>query len=154
MGLYQLIYQSHSLVPFEERELTALLLRLRVYNRERQVTGVLLFTPDGRFLQVLEGDQDAVRALYYQRIVHDPRHHDCRVIGEGPCLQRSFAGWPMGFREAQAQDLRTLLGHVAPDTPALGVPRPPTRPEFMELLRAFLDHCPAGAHQEHPWQFR
>ncbi|WP_310396228.1 BLUF domain-containing protein [Hymenobacter sp.] len=126
MGLYHLIYQSQSLVPFSRPELLALLRQCWTYNRLHHVTGVLLYTPDGRFLQVLEGEESVVTHLYYDRIVADPRHHQGEVLGEGPCQQRSFARWTMGFRTAQAHDLRELLAD-----------RPSTRPELLEMLLEF-----------------
>ncbi|MBF9237369.1 BLUF domain-containing protein [Hymenobacter sp. BT683] len=138
MGLYQLIYQSQALVPFEQPELLALLHQARDFNRVHHITGVLLYTPDGRFMQVLEGEQSVVRDLYFNRIVADPRHYNCRVIADGPCLQRSFADWTMGFRIATAVDLRNLLCNVPPDVPGLLVPRPHTRPELLELLQEFV----------------
>ena len=151
MGLYQLIYQSLSLVPFQEAELDALLARSRAYNRSRHITGILLHTADGRFFQALEGDEQAVRHLYYSRIVADPRHCDCRVVNEGPCLRRSFSDWTMGFRMARAQDLRTLLSHVPSDVPGLLIPRPHTRPELMALLLQFVVACETEPALEHPW---
>ena len=63
MGLYQLIYQSQSLVPFEKEEIVTLLARCRAYNTTHNITGLLLYTLDGRFLQVLEGEESIVRSL-------------------------------------------------------------------------------------------
>ncbi|MGY3087583.1 hypothetical protein ACVWYF_000609 [Hymenobacter sp. UYAg731] len=101
MSLYQLIYQSQSLVPFETPELVALLTQCRANNLRDGITGLLLYTPDGRFLQVLEGSPEAVRRLYHQYIAVDPRHFSCRVLSEGYCPHRAFADWRMGFRVAQ-----------------------------------------------------
>ena len=138
MELYQLVYQSQSLVPFETPELTALLHQSRVYNDCHGITGILLFTPDGRFMQVLEGDRDAVRHLYFDRVAADPRHYHLQVISEGPCERRSFADWTMAFHMAQARDLRQLLSSVPPDNPALLILRPRTRPELLALLLDFV----------------
>ena len=138
MGLYQLVYQSQSLVPFETPDLLALLRQARSYNQRHDITGLLLYTPDGRFLQVLEGEQAAVQHLYYDQIVADPRHWQCQVVGEGPCRYRSFTDWSMGFRLAHPQDLRIWLGYVSPDSPALFMPRPHTRPELLALLCEFV----------------
>ena len=151
MGLYQLIYQSVSLVPFEPAQLTAMLSWSRAFNSERRVSGLLLHTVDGRFLQVLEGDREDVRHLYFDRIRPDPRHHQCRVFSEGPCPHRAFPRWQMGFRMAQAQDLRLLLSSVPSDIPGLLVPRPHTRTEIMALLMEFLQRGEVDAAQEHPW---
>ncbi|HEX8504306.1 MAG TPA: BLUF domain-containing protein [Hymenobacter sp.] len=151
MSLYQLVYQSLSLVPFETPELVELLHQSCAYNHRHHITGLLLYTPDGRFLQVLEGAREEVRNLYYHRIVPDPRHYNCTVFSEGPCQERTFQNWSMGFRVAQAPDMRTLLGYVPPDSPGLLVPRPHTRPELMALLRDFVNQCETEAALEHPW---
>ena len=138
MSTYQLLYQSYSLVPFEPRELDELLTRARVRNRQRGLNSVLLYTPDGRFLQLIEGPRDAVRALYYQHLVADPRQHQCQVLSEGPSETASFDGRPMDFFPAQAPDLRQLLAPVPVPGTALLVPRPHTRPEMIELLLEFM----------------
>lgn len=152
MGLYQLIYQSQSLVPFDTPELAALLTQCRASNARADITGLLLYTPDGRFLQVLEGEHAAVRQLYYQRIVADPRHFSCRLLSAGECQYRAFAAWRMGFRVAQPTHLRTLLGYIPPDSPALLVPRPHTRPELLALLRDFVVQCQTEPWLEQPYE--
>ena len=138
MELYQLIYQSQSLVPFEPLQLSAMLDRSRAYNKRHSITGILLYTPDGRFLQVLEGPRQAVRHLYSNLIITDPRHYNCQVISEGPSLSRSFTGLTMAFQAAQPRDLRKILSPVPPDNPALLIPRPRTRPELLALLLDFV----------------
>ncbi|WP_460502520.1 BLUF domain-containing protein, partial [Hymenobacter agri] len=112
MSTYQLLYQSYSLIPFETHELDALLASARARNQRRGLSSILLYTPDGRFLQLLEGPREAVRELYYQHLVHDPRHYHCQVLSEGPSDTPSFAGCAMDFFPAQAQDLRRLLAPV------------------------------------------
>ena len=151
MGTYQLIYQSQSLVPFEHEEIVALLAKCRAFNATHDITGLLLYTPDGRFLQVLEGEESAVRCLYLNRISGDPRHFNSRIYSEGPALKRSFPNWPLGFREASANVLRTLLSNVPPDRPGLLVPRPHTRPELMKLLKDFIAHNEVPADLPDPW---
>jgi Sensors of blue-light using FAD len=137
MSTYQLLYQSYSLIPFESEELDAVLASARVRNQHQGLNSILLYTPDGRFLQVLEGPREAVRELYYQHLVSDPRHYNCQVLTEGPSQVASFEGHPMDFFLAQAQDLRRLLAPVPVPGAALLVPRPHTLPEFVELLVAF-----------------
>lgn len=138
MSLYHLVYKSQALVPFETVELTALLEQSRAHNHAAHLTGLLLHTPEGQFFQILEGEDADVRQLYYQRILSDPRHHQCRVLGEGNCAERSFADWNMGFRVAQAGDLDTLLQTGSLNAPTPLGPRPTIRPELMKLLLEFV----------------
>ena len=139
MSLYHLVYESQALVPFETAELTALLKQSRVHNRQAHITGLLLHTPEGRFLQILEGEDADVRQLYYQHILSDPRHYQCLVLGEGNCAKRSFADWSMGSRVAQAADLHALLQTSSLNAPTRLGPRPTIRPELLELLLNFVE---------------
>ncbi len=141
MDLYQLIYQSQALGDFGSPELAALLRRGRAHNQAHHISGVLLHTTDGRFLQVLEGPQTAVRHLYYHVILSDTRHFHCQVLGEGPCARRSFAGWAMGCRLARPADLRALLGEAPADSLGL-THRPYPRPQLLELLEDFVAQNP------------
>lgn len=138
MSFHQLIYQSQSLVPFTPLDLECLLLKARAFNQQSDITGLLLYTPDGRFLQVLEGKREAVRNLYFQHIALDPRHHNCLVLGEGSSESRTFSDWSMAFRPALAQDLRRLLAPVRARNAALLVPRPHTLTELLALLFEFM----------------
>ena len=138
MSLYHLVYQSQALVPFPDAALSALLHQSRAHNRQVHVTGLLLHSPDGRFLQILEGEDADVRQLYYQLILSDPRHHQCRVLGEGNCAERSFADWSMGFRVAQEAELHALLANGALNAPTRHGPKPTIRPELLVLLLGFV----------------
>ena len=138
MGLYHLIYQSQALVLFTDPELAELLHQSRTHNRQIHVTGLLLHSPDGRFLQILEGEDADVRQLYYQHILSDPRHYQCQVLGEGSCSARSFADWNMGFRLAQEEELHALLQNGSLNAPIRYGPKPTIRPELMELLLEFV----------------
>ena len=139
MSLYHLVYESQASVPFADAELTALLHQSRAHNRQVHITGLLLHAPDGRFLQILEGEDADVRQLYYQHISSDPRHHQCRVLGEGSCAERSFADWNMGFRVAQAADLHALLQTSSLNAPTRHGPKPTIRPELLEQLLNFIE---------------
>lgn len=120
----------------------------RAHNQEHDITGVLRHTPEGRFLQVLEGPRTAVRHLYYHAILFDMRHHHCQVLDEGAWPKRSFATWTMGFRHAQPHNLRTLLGEAAPNDLGL-LPRPYSRPQLLGLVLDFMknNRIPTGQEQ-------
>ena len=147
MERYHLIYQSQAMIPFGRPELLALQRQAQVCNQVHGISGVLLHTADGRFLQLLEGPKAAVWSLYYRRIVLDPRHRDCHVLAEGPCLQLLFTNWAMALRSAEPADVRALLGKVPAINQAVGVPRARTGPELATALRTFTARGPAGYHR-------
>lgn len=78
-------------------------------NATAGLSGLLLF--DGRrFLQVLEGAEEAV-AETYARIGRDPRHHAVVVLADKQVAAPSFGGWAMLCRDVTRpeQDLGALL---------------------------------------------
>ena len=91
----QLLYVSHVTRPLAPAALNDLLVGARANNALLGITGLLLHI-DGGFLQMLEGEERAVRELY-TRIAADPRHSDPRIMldREIPC--RVFADWSMGY---------------------------------------------------------
>lgn len=87
-----------------DQELTDLLEQARADNTISQVTGMLLYRA-GKFLQVLEGDEAVVEALY-KKIEPDSRHYDLQVLLTGQRAKRQFPDWSMGFA-----NLSGLAGH-------------------------------------------
>ena len=85
----------------------------------------------------IEQDADA-RQLYYQLILSDPQHHQCRVLSEGSCAERSFADWSMGFRIAQEKALHALLENDSLNAPTRHGPKLTIRPEMLKLLLEFV----------------
>jgi hypothetical protein len=106
--MIHLVYVSSAVKPFTDPELKELLARSRAKNHALGLTGMLLYK-DGNFLQLLEGEADAVRALYAV-IAQDPRHRDCTIIAEEPVSGRQFREWSMGFRNLSDPTLRELPG--------------------------------------------
>lgn len=94
---YSLLYVSSARQPFEPSELSLLLQRAVERNTQVGITGMLLYK-DGNFMQLLEGDEQAVNELY-QRIAADPRHRGAITLLKGEVPERSFADWSMGFRD-------------------------------------------------------
>lgn len=91
-----LVYTSTASQPFRETALEHLLEECRRLNDARDVTGMLLHR-SGRFIQVLEGEPEVVRDLV-ERIRHDSRHHDMRILLEKAIDHRRFPEWTMGYR--------------------------------------------------------
>jgi hypothetical protein len=54
----------------------------------------------GRFMQVIEGDEEAV-AQCLARIERDTRHHSMHIVHQGPLEARRFGEWTM--RQISAQ---------------------------------------------------
>jgi hypothetical protein len=106
--LYHLCYASTQTHPFTGKELAALLENARETNARHRITGLLLHREDS-FLQVLEGDEADVRAIY-NRISEDPRHRNLNVLFAEPIDAREFADWRMAFLELDGVDVAELPG--------------------------------------------
>jgi hypothetical protein len=144
MSLYHLIYESRAVRPFSEPDLRELLRTSRYCNAQRSLTGLLVYSAEGRFLQVLEGAQTEVLAIY-QRISQDSRHEDCTVLLSGPLAQRRFGEWRMGFRSTRHQtDLPALLGHVDTSSPEFLLPLlPKLSTSLLDRLFDYVHYTPA-----------
>ena len=95
MVLYQVVYISAATVPFSDDDLAALLANARANNEKAGISGMLLYH-DGSFIQVLEGEQAAVEAVY-SRIEGDSRHSSATILLRGEVEERTFDAWSMGF---------------------------------------------------------
>jgi hypothetical protein len=142
-SIYQVLYHSCAPQPPSEADLQALLAQAEDYNARHQITGLLLYSA-GRYVQVLEGAQADVQALY-ARIRRDPRHEQVVTVSEGPGPQRHFAGWSMGFGHVAAPEVDQVLD-------AVQAPQPPTRlrvddARLRTLLQAFAGPSLTGSHQ-------
>lgn len=107
--MLSLVYASTATQPFTDDDLTALLAVCRENNARAQLTGMLVHR-DGRFLQVLEGPEAAVRELMVT-LAADPRHAGIRVMFEEPIRERQFAAWTMGFERADTGSAADLHGY-------------------------------------------
>ena len=93
--VFQLIYSSSATQDFWPDDLFALVEKSRSKNSARGITGMLLFH-EGKFLQLLEGPEPAVRDCF-ALIRRDPRHESVTVLMEGVSKERDFPEWTMGF---------------------------------------------------------
>jgi hypothetical protein len=137
MSLHYLLYESHATRRFTEPDLWALLKEARHFNSTQGLTGLLLYTTDGRFVQVLEGEADSLAKLY-ERISQDPRHERVRLLAHEPLSARRFGDWHMGFRRLSAAALDEVLGHVDTHNAAFLLPLLPVLSNA--LLDKLLDH--------------
>lgn len=107
--MFYLVYVSSAVRPFSRSDLEDLLATSRENNARAGITGMLLYK-DGNFMQVLEGEEGAVRALY-DKIGKDPRHRGEITLREGFAQGRQFPGWTMGFRDLQSREVRDIPGY-------------------------------------------
>lgn len=99
--LIQMIYLSNS-THFDsdtDEKLQSLLKTARRNNNRLGVTGMLLYH-NGSFLQVLEGQESVVDALY-ERIKQDDRHRACMIVARLKVPEREFGNWSMGFQKPE-----------------------------------------------------
>jgi Sensors of blue-light using FAD len=106
---HSLVYVSSAIDLFDRAQLDDILAVSRRNNSARGITGMLLYK-DGNLMQVLEGDEQAVRSTY-ERIAMDPRHRGLLVLLEEEVAERSFEDWSMAFRDLDSVDATTTPGY-------------------------------------------
>jgi hypothetical protein len=94
-AVFSTVYSSVATSPFTDADLAALLTVSRRNNAAAGITGMLLYR-DGRFLQVLEGQPEAVEAAM-ARISADSGHRQVRVLLAEMTPARQFPEWTMGY---------------------------------------------------------
>jgi hypothetical protein len=101
----QLLYVSNASRELAPRALDGILSASRANNVLLGITGLLLHI-DGGFLQILEGDERAVRELY-TRVAADRRHWEPRILLDREIAARAFTGCSMGFERPCMKDPET-----------------------------------------------
>lgn len=101
--IFRLTYVSTTTTPCSEENLEAIAQASKRNNSKVGVTGVLIACGD-EFIQILEGDEAQVRALF-EMIADDPRHANVSVIATTFERQRWFSDWSMGCFYFRPEDL-------------------------------------------------
>ena len=102
-GMYFLIYRSETTTTLLEEELALILTQARNRNKAMDITGMLLYF-DGKFLQLLEGEEKDVKQIY-ESICKDARHKSIKMLKDGNIDTRLFPGWSMSFRPVTKQEI-------------------------------------------------
>jgi len=103
--MFYLIYISIAVKLQKDEDIALLLEQSRNRNLSLGVTGMLLYIEGdflhryagGRFIQVLEGSEQEVRARF-EIIRHDSRHFNVILLSESTTQIRNFGTWSMGFK--------------------------------------------------------
>jgi len=107
--MLSLIYVSTSVKLLNDEELLDILKISRENNSSKDVTGLLLYK-GGNFMQVLEGPDEAVEALY-EKIKVDPRHKDVNVLSREQISARQFPAWEMAFQNLDNPEVKNEPGY-------------------------------------------
>lgn len=94
-GIYQLTYRSKAREGLTTEQVMEIVDEAISFNRRSDITGCLVFD-QGYFIQILEGEKDAVVDLY-QKIKKDDRHQQPEILSRGWAPHRMFSSWKMGF---------------------------------------------------------
>jgi len=105
--LTRLVYASETAEALSPTIVESIVQQARSANARRHITGMLMFDRQ-RFLQVLEGERDAVSEVFC-RIAKDPRHRRVVLLEAQPASERYFAAWTMGFAAADARGCELFL---------------------------------------------
>ncbi len=134
-SIFHLMYRSRSTIPDERRkqELGALFSTARSNNKGRGVTGALLCVDD-RFVQVLEGEEAVVRALF-EHISTDTRHDSVAVVETGPLPERVFSRWAMAKVAEDGEPDIPLIAHTDGISPAAGRRTTPEQERVLDVMR-------------------
>ena len=90
--LKHLIYSSRPF-GFDQNILNGILVTSVDNNKRDQITGALICRSD-LYLQYLEGPADSINETF-DKIQHDDRHVEIRVLKEGIHAERLFPKWAM-----------------------------------------------------------
>lgn len=140
--MIRLVYFSRSTSDLSAAELGKILLASRRNNAKNGLTGMLVYY-ERAFLQILEGNEEDVRACY-ERIRLDPRHKDIHSVQKMAASTRAFSNWSMGLADPEnlphmpedslksLEEIRLRLSEVA------GLDIPPGKRAVATVLQNFL----------------
>lgn len=106
--MIQVSYVSRTIEPFTTEQLLELLVQCQTNNRERGITGMLLYG-NGTFLQALEGEDEVIDELV-GHIQQDPRHADLKILNRKEIEARQYADWSMGFEQVTDEAIEAIDG--------------------------------------------
>lgn len=112
--MYQIAYISYASEVFDPEAddgIDDILKSAKSHNKDLGITGMLLFK-GGVFLQILEGEKEAIEKLY-GKIALDLRHEGLKLLVKQEASERIFQDWTMGFKLINEVDL-DLINTILP----------------------------------------
>lgn len=129
--IYRLLYVSTAANTLSAPELEAILETAQTRNAALGLTGLLVFT--GRhFMQLLEGERDAVEAVF-AAICADDRHSSVAKLIAEPAPHRACPEWAMALQTPEGAEVTPEQAFVANDA-TIRESLPDTMPGDLRLL--------------------
>ena len=136
---YCIVYISSSKGHLSDDKLDRILSQSRKNNRTSGITGVLLYF-NGCIIQVLEGPEERVKALY-EIIRRDPQHTQVIKMYDEFIEQRSFSDWFMGYTTISARELDHLHHELSfMSDPFMPVLKEKLRNPVLSILQVFYEN--------------
>jgi hypothetical protein len=132
-----LLYRSKATHPLSTAELAELVEQSQRWNTVHNLTGLLCYSSDGHFVQVLEGSAQEVHKLYVN-IQRDTRHAQVTTLSDKASSARWFPDWTMALVETEPPDFFWLIGYLEAKASNLVKPQVPiTDQHLLSLLDKF-----------------
>lgn len=109
-SIRQVIYISQASRRLRDGEIDELVANASCNNRQRGVTGALLFI-ENSFVQVLEGEDEQIAELL-ALIEADPRHTNMRILVDQEIGHRNFSDWSMALVKPEQDERPGVAGEV------------------------------------------
>ena len=106
--MLSIAYVSAATEHVSDADVAAILTQSRANNAQHGLTGALIYH-GGRFIQILEGPDEHVKARFAV-ISADPRHRILQTVREKQIAERQFPQWTMGFRPLADSSVKQLEG--------------------------------------------
>lgn len=133
--LYTIVYKSYPKDSLREQDLHDILESAQNNNEKAGITGMLLYA-SSTFVQILEGEEEAVKKLY-ALIEEDSRHKEPIILYEGGLETRAFSSWKMAFKKLSDKEYAAFTDHINLDDPQLN--NNLAALTILEAFQGFLD---------------
>ncbi len=100
---YTICYTSKSVENLDSTEIKSIFQSTVLKNSDRGITGILLYN-SGYFFQVLEGEKEKVKSLFYDLIYPDERHVELFVVMEKFTTEPFFSSYSTEFSVVQTKE--------------------------------------------------
>ena len=136
--MLSIVYSSTAERSFDDVDLAQLLAQSRATNAAHGLTGLLVHR-QGRFLQLIEGEEADVRERM-AAILADDRHGRISTLMEERITERQFPDWTMGMARYDARVAERIPGYRDTFDDLRGErPDDAIRPALRELIRWFQE---------------